>query len=344
MKPTRYSGFVLSLDVNYQCVARIQLIVCFCLCLGLAQCQSPATKSVSVSQTSFTVVPLGIKGGVDESNLSSYAVAAAGTNDYVCLDAGTLHAGIRKAIENSVWRGDATAFLRKHIKGYLISHPHFDHLSGLITNSPDDSSKYIYGTANCLSVLQEKHFSWKSWANFGNEGEKPTLNKYTYQPLSPSQEVPLHHTSLFVTPYILSHVSPNESTAFLVRNGDNYLLYLGDTGCDRIEKSDRLRQLWKAIAPLIQTKKLKAVFIEVSFASEQPDALLFGHLTPALLVEELKALEKIAGVGSLKNLNVVITHMKPSGNREAVIKKQLTELNSLQVKFVFPEQGKSLVF
>ncbi|GIL22188.1 MAG: 3',5'-cyclic-nucleotide phosphodiesterase [Bacteroidota bacterium] len=296
------------------------------------------------AQPAFQVVPLGVKGGVDESNLSAYALAASGTQDYVCLDAGTLHTGIRAAIKKKVWKGDATAFLRKHVKGYLISHPHYDHANGLITNSPDDSAKYIYGIESCLSVLKEKHFSWKSWANFGNEGEAPMLNKYTYQTLVPGKEVPLHNTPMFVTPFVLSHVSPTESTAFLVRSGDSYLLYLGDTGCDRLEKSDKLMQLWTAIAPLIQTKKLKAVFIEVSFANEQPDNSLFGHLTPNLLKEELSVLEKLTGAGQLKNLNVVITHMKPLGNREETIRKQIASGNTLNINFIFPQQGKALTF
>lgn len=296
------------------------------------------------AQSSFQVVPLGIKGGSDESNLSAYAVAAGNTQDYVCLDAGTLHSGINAAIKNKIWKGDATAFLRKNIRGYLVSHPHYDHTNGLIMNSPEDSSKYIYGLESCLAVLKEKHFSWQSWANFGNEGEKPILNKYTYQTLKPGKEVPLHNTSLFVTPFALSHVNPSESTAFLVRNGDNYLLYLGDTGCDRLEKSDNLKLLWKAVAPLVQTKRLKAVFIEVSFANEQPDNLLFGHLTPKLLLEELNALEKECGTGSLKNLNVVITHIKPLGSREAIIRKQVTENNPLGVNLIFPQQGKRLKF
>jgi cAMP phosphodiesterase len=300
--------------------------------------------TICPAQPSFTVVPLGIKGGSDESNLSAYAVAAAGSEDYFCLDAGTLQAGICIAVKNKVWKGDATSFLRKNIKGYLISHPHFDHVAGLIINSPEDSSKYIYGIESCLSVLKEKHFSWKSWANFGNEGEQPMLNKYTYQTLMPGQEIPLYNTSLLVTPFLLSHVSPNESTAFLVRSGENYLLYLGDTGCDRIEKSDKLQELWKKIAPIVKSKKLKAIFIEVSFANEQPDNLLFGHLTPALLFEELLVLENECGVGLLNNLNVVITHMKPAGNREAIIKKQVVESNVQGVNLVFPKQGQQLKF
>lgn len=296
------------------------------------------------AQSSFEVVPLGIKGGADESNLSSYALAVAGTKSYVCLDAGTLHTGIQKAIDQKTWAGDATAFLRKNIKGYLISHPHLDHVSGLILNAPDDSTKFIYGIPSCLSVLQEKYFSWKSWANFGNEGEKPTLNKYQYVSLEPGKEITLANTSMFVTSYVLSHVAPNESTAFLIRNNDSYILYLGDTGSDAIEKSTQLQELWKAIAPLVQTKKLKAIFIEVSFDNSQPDNLLFGHLTPKLLMQELDTLSKLCGKESLKNLSIVITHMKPAGNRETIIQEQLKKNNTLNVKLVFPEQGGSLKF
>lgn len=51
---------------------------------------------------SFRVVPLGVKGGIDESNLSGYLVAPAGTNEYICLDAGTIYAGIQKAVPNKV--------------------------------------------------------------------------------------------------------------------------------------------------------------------------------------------------------------------------------------------------
>lgn len=296
------------------------------------------------SQPSFQVVPLGVKGGTDESNLSAYALAAAGSNDYVCLDAGTLHAGIQKAIDAKTWKGDATSFLRKNIKGYLISHPHFDHVAGLILNAPEDSTKFIYGTESCLSVLQEKHFSWKSWANFGNEGEKPTLNKYTYQTLVAGKETALRNTSLFVTPYVLSHVSPNESTAFLIRNNTDYLLYLGDTGADAVEESTRLFELWRAIAPLVSNRNLKAIFIEVSFSNEQPDNLLFGHLTPKLLMNELNVLAAFCTQDALKDFPIVVTHMKPLRDREEKIKKQLAELNVLGLKLVYQEQGKALTF
>src|SRR5690348_1096214 len=81
----------------------------------------------SFSQTSFKVIPLGVKGGIDESNLSAYMIAPAGSDAYVCLDAGTLHYGIVKAIQAKLLPGTSAEVLKKNIKGYLISHAHLDH-------------------------------------------------------------------------------------------------------------------------------------------------------------------------------------------------------------------------
>src|SRR5712672_2542242 len=117
------------------------------------------------AQPAFTVVPLGVKGGLDESNLSAYMVAPAGQENYVCLDAGTLYAGIQKAVDKGVFSGSTTQILRNRVKGYLISHPHLDHVAGLIINSPDDTAKTIYGMSYTLKVLEEKYFTWSAWAN-----------------------------------------------------------------------------------------------------------------------------------------------------------------------------------
>lgn len=296
------------------------------------------------SQTAFTVVPLGVRGGLDESNLSSYMVAAAGTQEYICLDAGTLYAGIRKAIDNGALPAPAGRVLRNSIKAYFISHPHLDHVAGLIINSPDDSTKPIYGLPACLRVLQDKYFTWESWANFGDEGEKPLLKKYHYITMEPGQEMAVAQTGLSVKAFPLSHGAPYESTAFLVRSGDAWLLYLGDTGADSLEHSDKLHLLWQAAGPLVKTGKLKAIFIEVSFPNAQPDKSLFGHLTPRLLMQEMKDLGSMAGEMALKGLPVVITHRKPSGNQEEVIRQELEAANPPGLKLIFPEQGVRMRF
>jgi 3',5'-cyclic-nucleotide phosphodiesterase len=48
----------------------------------------------------FNVIPLGVEGN-DESNLPAYAVAVSGTDDYVCLDAGTVYYGIQRAVTDT---------------------------------------------------------------------------------------------------------------------------------------------------------------------------------------------------------------------------------------------------
>ena len=296
------------------------------------------------AQSAFTIVPLGVKGGLDESNLSAYLVAAAGTHDYIALDAGTLYAGIRKAIEQGSLPAPESRVLRQDIKGYFISHPHLDHVAGLIINSPDDSTKNIYALPSCLAVLQDNYFSWKSWANFGDEGEQPMLKKYHYAMMTPGQPLQAAGTAFSITAFSLSHGNPFESTAFLVRSGDAYLLYLGDTGPDSVEHSDKLHRLWQTAGPLIGSGKLKAIFIEVSFPSEQPDKGLFGHLTPRWLMNEMRDLEQAAGAEKLRGFPVVITHIKPSGDQEAVIRRELAADNPLGLRLIFPEQGKKMEF
>ena len=297
-----------------------------------------------VAQPAFDVVPLGIRGGLDESNLSAYMIAPARSEKFVCVDAGTVRSGIKRAIALNTFKASESAVFKSYIKGYLVSHGHLDHLSGLIINSPDDTSKNIYAMPYVIDVLRDKYFSWESWANFADQGEKPALGKYHYQALKPGNEVEIANTELKVTAFELAHSSPYKSTAFLLENKGDYLLYLGDTGADRVEKSDKLAQLWKAVAELVKTKKLKAVFIEVSYDNEQPETQLFGHLTPKLLAEELAVLAELSGRSAMAGLPVVITHIKPATGVESRIKAELKQANAFGVRFVFPEQGRRLRF
>lgn len=287
----------------------------------------------------FEVVPLGVKGGLDETNLSAYLVAPIHTKEYICLDAGTINAGIEKAIKNKVFTVSSSEVLRKFIKGYCISHAHLDHVSGLILNSPEDSSKTVYATKKCMEMMKDHYFNGETWANFGDEGFGFLLKKYHFQTLTIAEETKITNTTMTVKAFPLSHVNPYESTAFLIKNNTNSILYLGDTGPDLIEKNNQLELLWKAIAPLIIQKELRGIFIEVSFPNEQPDNLLFGHLTPNYLIKELHSLEKLTGKNALKNFKIIITHLKPPSKNRVKIKEQLLQQNDLGVELLFPEQG-----
>ena len=308
----------------------------------LIACLMPAiARAQPLAPAAFTVVPLGVKGGIDESNLSAYLIAPAGTRQYICMDAGTLHTGIEKAISNRVFNLPAEQVLRQYIKGYCISHSHLDHLSGLIINSPQDTAKNIYAFAGCISTFKTHYFTNESWSNFANEGEAPQLKKYTYQTLTPGAPVNLQGTAMQVTAYPLSH-SNLISTAFLLKSRQDYILYLGDTGADEVEKSSNLQQLWQTVAPLIKNKSLKAIMMEVSFPDEQPDKLLFGHLTPRWLMHELQQLEGYAGAGSLKGFNIIVTHVKPPEKSIERLKMQLNAENKLHLHLIYPEQGRAL--
>ena len=294
-----------------------------------------------VQKATFQVVPLGIKGGIDEKNLSAYMVAPISTNDYICLDAGTINAGIEKAIDNKVFKVSTSEVLRKYIKGYFISHAHLDHVSGLIINSPADSSKTVYATEKCMEMMENHYFNDQTWANFGDKGPGVPLKKYHFQTLNIGAETPITNTTMTVKAFPLSHVNPFESTAFLIKNGDSYVLYLGDTGPDAVEKNNKLKELWTAVAPLVKSKQLKGIFIEVSFPNEQPDQFLFGHLTPNYLMKELHTLEDLSGKDSLKGFNIIVTHLKPPTKNILKLKEQLQKQNDLGIKIIYPEQGKS---
>jgi cAMP phosphodiesterase len=292
----------------------------------------------------FSVVPLGVKGGLDESNLSAYLVAPVGSTSYVCLDAGTVYSGVEKAVVRKVFAGPVSEVIRNNIKAYLISHAHLDHVAGLLLNATDDSPKRIYGLAESLKTIQNDYFNWRTWPNFGSGGNPPALRKYELRSLTPGQETTLENTGLSVQTFVLSHGKPYQSAAFLLRSKESYLLYLGDTGADVIEKAPQLSNLWRAIQPLVKAGQLKAIFMETSYANAQLPAQLFGHLTPALVMQEMTALSQLTGAAALRGLPVIITHIKPTAGNEAAIKKQLIEANSLQLKLIFPEQGKLLQF
>ena len=83
---------------------------------------------------------------------------------------------------------------------------------------------------------------------------------------------------------------PYASTAFLIESGGYYVLYFGDTGPDAVEESDGMNSVWQRVAPLVREGKLHGIFLEVSFPNDRPDHLLFGHLTPSWMMEELRAL------------------------------------------------------
>ena len=308
------------------------------------------------ASSGFDVTVLGARGGIEDGNLSSNLIRPRGDPRGVTCDAGTLVQGLRVAeakgalddvrVPAAEGLSRVGHVLRHDIKGYLISHPHLDHLSGLIIASPDDSPKPIYALSSVNAEIARSYFRPGPWSNFTDRGAEPRLGKYHVEDLKPGMPTPLAGTAMTVTPFPLAH-GGMESTAFLVEHGADALLCFGDTGPDTVEHADKLERVWTAVAERVRTKRLKAIVIEVSFANDRADDKLFGHLTPRHLLAELHKLEALAGKGSLKGLPIVIGHIKyalTDTQPQAQILSELKAGNDLGVHFLIPEQGQRFRF
>jgi 3',5'-cyclic-nucleotide phosphodiesterase len=314
-----------------------------------------ATGKVDQHKPAFELVVLGDKGGIQDGNLSAFLLRSLNEQYYVSLDAGTLVNGINIAhqhnafsdlvlIQDPQWNTTGT-ILRHHVKGYLISHGHLDHVAGLLISSPEDSAKPIYALPSVNQTLLDSYFNWQAWANFTNKGLPPRLNQYQLVDLIPQQSQSITDTSLKVTAFSLSH--PLESTAFVIETDQDLFVYFGDTGPDEIEKQGKLKVLWQYLAEQLKEKHLRALVIEVSFANQQPDNRLFGHLTPEWLIQELTEFHTlIEDKAKIKDLQVVISHikysMKNGPDPKEQIRQQLEQANSLGFKFVLATQGQRL--
>ncbi|GAC34086.1 MBL fold metallo-hydrolase [Paraglaciecola polaris] len=305
----------------------------------------------------FEVIVLGDSGGIEDGNLSAFLLRGVNEPNYVALDAGTLVNGINQSVKRGAFAdlaladdnkwGTTGTILRDHVKGYLLSHAHLDHINGMLVASPEDSAKNIYALPSVNNMIGETYFNGIAWANFSDRGIPPLLNKYHVVDLLPGKTTTIANTELKVTAFSLSH--PVESSAFVIEQGNDMFVYFGDTGADIVEKQGKLAAIWTYLAQQIKHKTLRGIIIETSFENERPHNLLFGHLTPDLLMAELASLAaKIDGDAPLKDLTVLISHIKytlaKNVDPRATIKQQLNDANQLGLNIIIPKQGQKLLF
>ncbi|WP_392454176.1 MBL fold metallo-hydrolase [Edwardsiella piscicida] len=319
------------------------------LLCGLAMC--PA-------QAAFELVALGSGGGLSGDNLNAYLIRHERDTRYVALDAGTTLPGIARALEQGAfptvsaeraapWTPQGYV-LRELIAAYFISHPHLDHVAGLLLAAPEDSRKPIYTLADSADTLRNHYFNWKSWPNFSDAGQGQRLGTYRIHSVRPGQRFTLGVSGLSGVVYPLSHGGETSSMILLEREGE-YVAYFGDTGADRVENSQRLDSVWRRLGPLVASRALKGIIIETSFSDEVPETQLFGHLTPALLNQEMINLSRYSGgTAALAGLPVVISHIKPSLRAgvaaEQQIMAQLVAGNRSGVAFRHLRQGERTLF
>lgn len=208
--------------------------------------------------------------------------------------------------------GPATTYTARQIYSFvtcfLVTHAHLDHISSLVLSagSLGGGRKRICATSAVLKDI-ETAFSNRLWPNLASWDKDDSPQKYLYTSLqADSTNYNPLLPQISVRPMTISHGCNNQgeydSTAFFLKHNKtgSEFLFFGDVESDVVSSSRRggevaervvggLGKVWKVCAPKIPLV-LSAIFIECSWAQDRPDALLFGHLKPEHLVNELKVL------------------------------------------------------
>jgi 3',5'-cyclic-nucleotide phosphodiesterase len=133
------------------------------------------------------------------------------------------------------------------------------------------------------------------------------------------QTVPINHGHNTLGQY--------SSTAFFIRHEPTLreFIFFGDVEPDSISEKPQTINVWRLAAPKIP-EKLSTIFIECSWPSGRKDDLLFGHLTPEHLGQELASLA--AEVVKCK----VAARQAESRRRPARKKQRRNTLNADELK------------
>lgn len=175
----------------------------------------------------------------------------------------------------------------------LVSHVHLDHVGELAFLADSVMARRsaplrIWAPAPVLMAIRTHLFNGVLWPDFG----RVRLNGFPvieFCPLPPEGETPVGHLRVRWAP--TNH--PVFAAGYLLADAAAAILYTGDTG--------PTEAVWALGSACPQ---LQAVFTETSFPDRQQRlALASGHLTPALLRDELAKLED-------RNVAVKIMHVK----------------------------------
>ena len=136
-------------------------------------------------------------------------------------------------------------------------------------------------------------------------------------------------SSMPVTHGLTKTGSVYESAAYFLRNNatGRELLFFGDVEPDSISSKPQTVNVWKAAAPKIP-HTLASIFIECSWTSDRPDNLLFGHLNPVHLVDELVvlALEVYKVKKNLQTASVILAERGTGPDTRARKKKKFNPI------------------
>lgn len=146
----------------------------------------------------------------------------------------------------------------------------------------------------CWSV---SHGCYKPKAINGHGSNGEVHHHHESRAITPPGDVPLSRSHSFGHAHhaVVERKCPIDSTAFFLRdtNTGREILIFGDVEPDFLSISPRNSRVWADAAPKIVSGSLAGIFIECSYADEQPDDMLFGHFKPQHLANELRNLAEL---------------------------------------------------
>ncbi|KAI0637252.1 cAMP phosphodiesterases class-II-domain-containing protein [Trametes polyzona] len=272
---------------------------------------------VTVARVVLTDAATVSGGGPYEDNLSSYLLKMSGSrwqDGIVALEAGSGLGALNRLLaahpdvfmprgpeeddnDDSPVAIPTAADVYAWIQCYLITHPHLDHINGLVLSagSTKGPPKTVRGTRETLEVIADV-FSGKVWPALASWVLKPNA-AYILSPLTLDEYVSLTD-DIDVRTFPLSHGAPPgsplyASSAFALRHVPTAreLLFLGDVEPDSVSAHPQNAELWRAAAPKIP-HALAGIFIECSWPAGRAESVLYGHLSPPHLVDELTVLAR----------------------------------------------------
>lgn len=203
---------------------------------------------------------------------------------------------------------------QKQINNILLTHSHLDHMKGIPFFADNIVLKYkrhgvsVFGLRETLSTLRKNLLNNELWPDFTkiSTSIEPVI---TFRNVISGRAIQVDGYT--ITAQRVNHTVP--AVGYIVRDKTGKsLMYTGDTG-----PTDKI---WK-----IQDT-LNAIIVEVSFPSTMETlARKTGHLTPRLLMKELKKLRNFPD-------QVFIIHFKPQYFDR--IKNELGRIRNRKIKLL----------
>lgn len=252
--------------------------------------------------------------GCSGAELPNFSPPAFLIDDRILLDAGTTGAFLNETAQRKI----------SHI---LITHAHLDHIRGIPTLADNmllRNRKHnitLVGIKEVLHTLRKNLFNNFIWPDFTRipSPRKPVVK---LKVIKTGKSFKIHD-------YKITAERVNHSiwaTGYIIKdpNGKS-LLYTGDTG--------PTNNLWKRVNMEFQKVGIDGTIIEVTFPNNMREtAIKTGHLTTAMLLEELKKLKQLPR-------KIFVTHTKPQFLN--IISKELRAIKVKQITIL--QDGKTHV-